>query len=328
MKPSGFLEDGVTERVSLSQPHHIHRGDEQRQGHAAEQGGNNGRVRGGHILRRIDIGKHAAISGNRHGGDDHADARKHAVDRNDEREADKDQRHDDQAQQAHAIQAGVGECGADIAVRQRGTDDHHGHRRIDGADGGQRAFHRGGKPPAGQAEKQRDQRGNHAGIDELPEVDAAVAADQHHAVGEDKKVEYQQEHGEHRHALRAVERLNDRNAHEREVGKHEHQLVKTALRFGRGHDPHEHGGQRNQQREERDAYAQGDDHVAWRAAALQHGRDDAAGERRAQHQRGKTAPKTRRNQPGAGGKIARKHHDEQRDHLENDAGNSHGKYPP
>ena len=37
---------------------------------------------------------------------DHADARKHAVDRNDEREADKDQRHDDQAQQAHAIQAG------------------------------------------------------------------------------------------------------------------------------------------------------------------------------------------------------------------------------
>ena len=151
----------------LTQPHHVHHQHEQRQGDAAEQGGNDGRVGGGHILGRVDIGKHAAIAGDGHRGDDDAQTREHAVDRHDKRQTDEHQRHDDQAQEGDAVQARVGERGADIAVREGSADDHHRHRGVDGADGGQRAFHRGRQPPAGQAEEQRNQRGDHAGVDEL-----------------------------------------------------------------------------------------------------------------------------------------------------------------
>ena len=105
-------------RTRSAQSDAIHHQHEQRQGDAAEQGGNDGRVGSGHVLRRIDIGKHAAISGNRHGGDDYADTREHAADWHDERQADEYQRHDDQPQEGDAIQTRVGERGADIAVRE------------------------------------------------------------------------------------------------------------------------------------------------------------------------------------------------------------------
>ncbi len=59
---------------------------------------------------------------------------------------------------------------------------------VDGADGGQRAFHRVGQPPAGQTEEQRNQRGDHTGVDQLPEVDVAAAIEQHDAVGEHEKL--------------------------------------------------------------------------------------------------------------------------------------------
>ena len=307
----------------LPQSHHAHHQHEQREGHAADQGGDDGRMGGGHVLGRVDIGKHAAISGNRHRGDDDAQAREHAVDRHDERQTDEHQRHDDQAQEGDAVQARVGKRGADIAVREGSADNHHRHRGVDGADGGQRAFHRVGQPPAGQTEEQRNQRGDHTGVDQLPEVDVAAAIEQHDAVGEHEKVEHQQEHREHRHALHAIERLNDRDAHERQIGEHEQKLIEVALFLRRGHDAHEHRRQRDHQREKRDAHAEGNEHAAGRAAALQHRRNDAAGERRAQHQRGEPAPEGRRNQPRPCGNIARKHHDEQCNHLENDAGNSH-----
>lgn len=196
-------------------------------------------------------------------------------------DSDKDQRHDNQTQQRNAVQARLGERGADIAVRKGCADNHHRHRGIDRADGGQCAFHRRGQTPSGQTEEQRDERGNDAGVDQLLKVDAPVAVEQHDAVGEHEKIKHEQEHRQHRNALYAVESLNNRDAHKRQIGEHEQQLVKIALLNRRRNDAHEESSQRNHQRKKRDAYAERGDHVAGRASALQNRRDNAAGERRA-----------------------------------------------
>ena len=132
------------ERDSLSQPHHIHRGDEQRQGHAAEQGGDDGR-RGrrscppAYRYRKAccnlpAIGMAATIT--------QMPASMRLIGHDQRRAPIKTSGMTIRRSSAHAVQARLGERGADIAVRQRGADDHHRHRRIDGADGGQRAFHR------------------------------------------------------------------------------------------------------------------------------------------------------------------------------------------
>ena len=105
-----------------------HRAD-QRQRDGAHQRGYHHAVGSGHIVRGIAVGKHGAVAGNGHGGQQHADAREHRIHRQELDRQQLQRGHDEHAQKAYAVHALVGQRLSDIAVGHGSADNHHTKRR-------------------------------------------------------------------------------------------------------------------------------------------------------------------------------------------------------
>ena len=231
-----------------------------------------------HVAGGVNIGNHGAVAGDGHSGQQHADALEHRIKGQRQHDGQRQQRHGKHAQHADAIQARIAQRGEDIAVRHGRADDHHGHRRVHGADGSHGLFDHSREMQTRRATDKTHGCSDDAGVEHCLEIDLLAAGDEQHAIGEEEQIEDEDEHRQARHAVHTVDGLDDGNAHEADVGEDEHQLIPSALLLLGGDDAYQHAGKQHLKDVEDDGNAHGADHHGRRGIAFQHGGKN--GERR------------------------------------------------